>query len=276
MTASGLLHPIAPDGRVLEATFELTMVPIFDLVYHHKAGARDSPRSVNADYHEGLELLLQRLAAFRATILGISVDSGVARDLPEEDRELDLEFPIDLTPDTDIHEVRLAITRAQKSVARRPGSLTAGGNDQKRIRITLTGADPSVFQYERIRADLIGRGGVDSRVSRPERSPKRRFPKVKDLMAAGVLVPGVVVHASARGQAWTATLLEDGQAVLEGRSEPQKFGRLTNEVAGHSESAMRLWSVEREGVMVPLQQLRDELVTNGGWSAPDQGRSGDA
>lgn len=138
MSDSGPLHPRRADGSRVDATFELSSVPVFELVYHHKAGARDSPRSVNADYHEGLELLLRRLASLRCTILGISVDSQVARELEPADRELDLTFPITMNNQTDIHDLRLDITRAMRSVARRPGSKAQGGNDQKRIALTLT------------------------------------------------------------------------------------------------------------------------------------------
>jgi hypothetical protein len=142
MRATGPIHPVRDDGSQLEATFEVTRVPVFDVVFHHKAGARDSPRSVNADYHEALEALLARLAALRARILGISVDSAVARELEPEERELQLEFPIALSPDTDAHELRLAITWAQKPIARRPSAKPGGGNDQKRIRLTIAVDEP--------------------------------------------------------------------------------------------------------------------------------------
>jgi hypothetical protein len=151
MRASGPLHPRRPDGSVLDATFELSVAPVYDLVFHHKAGGRDSPRSVNADYHEALEILLGRLGALGCSILAVSVDSTVARDLPPEDRELDLEYPLRIDDRTDPHLVRLRITRAQKSVARRPDAKPGGGNDQKRIRISFTldqSADlPAVLQH---------------------------------------------------------------------------------------------------------------------------------
>jgi hypothetical protein len=119
MRASGPLNPIRDDGSRLDATFEFSAVPLFELVFHHKAGARGSARSVNADYHEALELLLARLAAMRATIIAIRVDSSIARELEPPERDLQLDFPIDLSPSTNAYELRLAITRAQKSVGRR-------------------------------------------------------------------------------------------------------------------------------------------------------------
>src|SRR4051794_32506908 len=114
------LHPLRKDGSTVDASFDVSALPGFEIVYHHKAGARGSPRSVNADYHEGLELLLERLAGLEATIIGISVDSGVARALDPTERELDLGFPIALDSSTDAAILRLSITRAQKPVARHP------------------------------------------------------------------------------------------------------------------------------------------------------------
>jgi hypothetical protein len=130
-------HPRSADGVQLDATFEIAAVRAFDIVYHHKAGGRGSQRSVNADYHAGLELLLARLGQLQMTILSISVDSGIARKLRPADRQLDLNFPIRVDPHTNHHELRLLITRAQKSVARRANTKPNGGNDQKRIRMTV-------------------------------------------------------------------------------------------------------------------------------------------
>ena len=53
MEGGGPLHPQRDDGSLLDATFELTTVPVYELLYHHKAGGQ---RAINADYHEGLEL----------------------------------------------------------------------------------------------------------------------------------------------------------------------------------------------------------------------------
>ena len=128
----------------MDASFDVFALPVFEIVYHHKAGARGSPRSVNADYHEGLELLLSRLAAVGTTILGISVESGVAHALDAAERELGLEFPIPVDGSTDAAILRLTITRAQKLVARRPGAKPGGGNDQKTIRMTISLDTPGI------------------------------------------------------------------------------------------------------------------------------------
>lgn len=155
MPSSGPQHPAGEDGAQLEATFELSTVPVFEIVYHHKAGGRGSERSVNADYNEGLELLLARLARVCVTILGIQVDSSVAQELDPADRELGINFPIELAADTNIYELRLDISRAQKPIGRRsdvkPGS---HGNGQKRIKITLAGNDP-LLNYDALLDSLL-------------------------------------------------------------------------------------------------------------------------
>lgn len=111
------LRPVSADGTELDATFDLARESVFCITYHHKAGARGSPRSVNADYHHGLELLLHRLASLGADIWDISVHSGVARKLDPPDRRLKLHFPIRLEQRTEIHELRMDIT-ARKSPSR--------------------------------------------------------------------------------------------------------------------------------------------------------------
>ena len=144
MAAPNPLHPLRDDGSQLDATFELRSVAVFDLIFHHKARGRNDPRALNQDYHEALATLLSRLVRLNATILAIVLDSSVARDLEHEDRVLALRFPITLNDTTDVHELRLQITRAQKPLARREDVKPGGGNDQKRIQITFRLDDPSI------------------------------------------------------------------------------------------------------------------------------------
>jgi hypothetical protein len=87
--------------------------------------------------------------------LGIAVDSGVARELEPADRELELPFPISVTAGTNVAELRLDITRAQKPVARREDAKPGGGNDQKRIRITVA-CDDSGVDFDRMTSVLLG------------------------------------------------------------------------------------------------------------------------
>jgi hypothetical protein len=262
----------------VDATFEVSPVPVFDVTFHHKAGGRDSPRSVNADYHEGLELILERLIALRVTILGIVVDSAVAKELPPVDRELDLEFPIELQHHVDPHELRLDITRAQKPVARRDGVKPGGGNDQKRIVITISD-DRGSLTYERLRAALVrgdvgseSQGDLDWRpASSGRHARRRRFPAVRDLMETDLLPAGSVLCATVRGRPWRVVLERGAMVQLEDQGVVESLGQLTNRLAGHSESAMRMWSLEDSGRLVHLTALRDELVSR--WAARSRGHA---
>jgi hypothetical protein len=161
VTSEYLLHPLRDDGTAVDATFEVHAVSVFDLVYHHKAGGRNSERAVNSDYHEGLELLLRRLAELQCSILGIAVDSSVARALPPEERELELAYPIQLGERTDVARLRRRITKAQKIVARRPDAKPGGGNDQKRIRVTLS-SDLPLEREDFVRRMVSGAPGAST------------------------------------------------------------------------------------------------------------------
>lgn len=151
MDAHGL-HPVAQDGAELDATFDLVAEQLYRLTYFHKAGGRGDPRSVNVDYHVGLELILKRLASVNAEIVDIAVDSSVARKLAAPERRLHLPFPISLSSGADFRELRMDITRAQKPIARRPDAQPGGGNDQKTILITVRCPVP----IEQLRAVLVG------------------------------------------------------------------------------------------------------------------------
>jgi hypothetical protein len=94
------------------------------------------------------------LASVGATILGVSVDSSIARELEEADRELDLPFPVRVDRLTDVADLRLEITRAMRPVARRPSAKPGGGNDQKRIRLTV--AVDRDGGLDRLQAVLVG------------------------------------------------------------------------------------------------------------------------
>ncbi|MEV0802464.1 hypothetical protein AB0I34_32530 [Kribbella sp. NPDC050281] len=164
LASSGPLRMLRADSSQVDATFEISPVVIFEVVYHHKAGGHGSPRSVNADYHEGLELLLGRLGDLGVTILSVAVDSSVARALPVEERELRLDFPIS-PRDWPPNLLRKEITRAQKSVARRADAKPGGGNDQKRIAITVT--DPrGRLTIDDVRSVLVTGGTAGSTTDR--------------------------------------------------------------------------------------------------------------
>lgn len=149
------LRPLSAEGAELDATFDLAVESIFCLTYHYKAGRRGSSRSINPDYHAGLELLLERLASLHAEILDISVDSIAVRKLDPPERRLGLDFPICLEEGMNFREVRMKITRAQKPIARRANAKPGGGNDQRTIRITLS----CHVSPGKLRTVLVGDGG---------------------------------------------------------------------------------------------------------------------
>jgi hypothetical protein len=198
---SGPLHPRRPDGSEVDATFELSTVPVIDLVYHHKARGRDDPRAVNTEYHEGLELILAKLSTVSARILGISVDSSVARELDPADRELQLQFPIELSPETNARSLRLQITRAQKPIARRAGAKPQGGNDQKRIRLTLTWNDRSLT-YDRL-LELLA--GTRSEASGPSREV------IRNLLLEGTSADQISARYGGRRGPWLVALEEEAK-----------------------------------------------------------------
>jgi hypothetical protein len=130
---------VTDQGVVLDATFWVEAGDAGpEIVFLHRARGRNDPAAVNRDYMEGLELLLDRLRAVGARIDRIEVDSRVAHTRPADERVLPLRFPIALLRDTDIGSLRVRITEAQRSVARRATAKPGGGNNQKRIRIWIS------------------------------------------------------------------------------------------------------------------------------------------
>jgi Domain of unknown function (DUF3883) len=132
------VRPIANTGEVLDASFHVEPLngnPT--VVLESRFGQVRNP-----DYNPALDLLLTRLRAHGAVITDAIVDSTVSRALPFETRRLrirDRSYPIDLTGESDLVALRIAIGAAQKSVAQKPGAV--GGNPHKRIRLFLKGVE---------------------------------------------------------------------------------------------------------------------------------------
>ncbi|MDW3217092.1 MAG: hypothetical protein R8F63_00655 [Acidimicrobiales bacterium] len=122
----------------LDATFDLeTNESGVDLILHARYGGRRSLRATNVDYFPALELLLRRLADLGAAIEAVDVDSGPSRQLAPELRRLPLSYPILLTQERDLAGLRRRITAEQRGIARAPDAKPSGGNNHKRIRISL-------------------------------------------------------------------------------------------------------------------------------------------
>jgi hypothetical protein len=70
-------------------------------------------------------------------IFSVSVDSTPARRLPPEERVVPLDYPIRLSPDTDLNRLRKDITNGQRGIARDVDAKPDGGNNHQRIRISI-------------------------------------------------------------------------------------------------------------------------------------------
>src|SRR5262245_48635210 len=119
----GKIHNDA--GGELDATFAVLVEDGTIAIYYESRGP-----GRNREYGPGLEMLLQRLAHYPATILEASVASVVALKLPESQRRIEIDgysYPIHLPLVTDVHQFRLAFGAAQGRVAREPDA-TGSGN----------------------------------------------------------------------------------------------------------------------------------------------------
>jgi hypothetical protein len=158
-------------GQRLNAEFD---VEVHDsgafITFHARYGTRGSGREVNIDYLRALEVVLARLGSLSAIITAIEVDSRVARDLALEKRLLALPYPLRLTIDTDADRLRRDITEAQRKVARDAKARPTGGNNSKRIRISLT--FPTRIDFNGLQRALTGElrtmvGGAGGALARP-------------------------------------------------------------------------------------------------------------
>ena len=131
------LHPTIEGGKPFDATFRLTdaLGEPLSVIIDSAGDGR------NAQYVEGLDLLLARLAELRAQLRDAYVDSRVVRRLPLEDRRLidDESRPIELA-DEDLAELRKLMLRRMKDVGREPGA-KGGGNARKALRLVLDGIE---------------------------------------------------------------------------------------------------------------------------------------
>ena len=125
------------DGLPLAAAFELGLANgELSLVMHSAGGAGQKggvPR--NADYAQGLELLLRRLGQLGGSLTDGYVDSARVQQLPLAQRRLvvpDKPYPIQLDSITDFEVLRKRLTGAQKAIGK-----SSSGNERKRIRLQL-------------------------------------------------------------------------------------------------------------------------------------------
>jgi hypothetical protein len=152
-------------GEPLRAHFKVERgIGGLEVVFASSGGAKSNPRARNLDYVEGLELILSRLADRRATITDVLVDSLPARRLPVVKRHVDLSYPIELDPTTDVADFRRLITQGQRTVARSENVSSSAGNNRKRIRLAigLASETSDLQSFERFLAH-----GADTRARSP-------------------------------------------------------------------------------------------------------------
>lgn len=150
------------DGTTVDANFTVSGHGTrWAITLDSRSGARGSDRSRNPDYNEALGSLLKSLHALDATLIDASVDSSYVR--AAKDRQAivlvpNRPYPIRLNTVHDLEELRLSLTRGQRTIARRPGTLPIGGNNSKRLRLNV------VFQgrMQDLENALVGGIGADA------------------------------------------------------------------------------------------------------------------
>lgn len=114
----------------------------------------------NTNYVEGLEALLRGLADMDASIEDIVIDSAETRELPIDQRRLQLRsqsYPLRLRAVSDLAALRLDITGTAAATGRSPDA-TGAGNSTKRLRLVFT--EPGDLELFRIATFLMQNRGV--------------------------------------------------------------------------------------------------------------------
>jgi hypothetical protein len=150
---------VVENGRTLDATFKLEPGnPEVMLVFESRSGKRGTPSARNSDYERGLEVLLARLqrAGIHLKAVRLHPANGVEGSPLEIGR---FGPPVLLRTTDDVHEVRLAMTRAQQETDRRRGA-RGGGNPTKRLRMYLS-VDAATTDIARVERQLAGAENLD-------------------------------------------------------------------------------------------------------------------
>lgn len=126
----GNRHPQDAGGKVLDATYHVERSEgQYCVVFHSAGGTAGTAAALNREYAAGLEALLMDLHTRRIQITDILLDTNQTRDDPLDERRLNLRgdrrYPLDLSEEEDLTDLRRAISAAQ------------GNNPNRRIRIVL-------------------------------------------------------------------------------------------------------------------------------------------
>ncbi len=147
---------LADDGTEIDARFDVEMVgERTTIVFHSRGETSASAGARNTEYRRGLELVLQRLGRAEIDIERIEVDSAelIRRGLPISERTLAIQgqpYPLETRRVTDHAALARAIGNAMRKIGQKPG--TSGGNDTKRLRITLVQSVPAGELWRRLRS----------------------------------------------------------------------------------------------------------------------------
>lgn len=144
------------NGSVIDATFSAHQGATWTEIVIASSGG--SPGEViNAEYTEGLETLLARLATLDATIVGVVLSSGPQSAQSIGRRLIGLEhhqYPIQLSSSLDIVKLRADITRGSSHTL---SESEGGGNPRRRLSIlVVAGLKNSTFEQGSVIELLTG------------------------------------------------------------------------------------------------------------------------
>lgn len=126
-------------GESLDARFQVAPEEGEVAIYlESRSGPLRSPHRRNPDYNQALWYILARLAASEGILLEATVESTETSGLPLEEKRLAISHPYPVTIAAhDPSELRLQLTRAQRTIGR-PEGAGPGGNITKRIRLLVS------------------------------------------------------------------------------------------------------------------------------------------
>ena len=144
------------DGSAIDATFSAHQGATWTEIVIASSGG--SPGEViNAEYTDGLETLLARLATLDATVVGVVLSSGPQSTQSIARRLIELEhhhYPIQLSPSLDVVRLRADITRGSSHTL---SESEGGGNPRRRLSIlAIAGLKNSTLGQGSVLELLIG------------------------------------------------------------------------------------------------------------------------
>jgi len=146
------------EGNPIDATFQIEQTgDAVSVVFFSRGGTKGAPDQRNSDYHQGLELLLARMAKLGLTLVDAQLDTRQVSDThSSEQRRLRIEgqpYPIELATVTNLRELRSRLGSAQAKAGRRPGA-TGSGNSTKQVRLFVSSIDAA--ELDQFPAQLAG------------------------------------------------------------------------------------------------------------------------